>query len=344
MPGVPDKIYLRPLPAPAPAAGRVRGGWVAFSEGVIRRRGAPPERLPVEAISALYPAALERVAGPAPCIAGVGLDRPRIMGIVNATPDSFSDGGALKNCADAVAHAQRLVEEGADFLDIGGESTRPGADPVGTQEEMDRVLPVIEGLVAAGCSVPISIDTRKAPVARAATGAGARIINDVSALGDPEMPAAARGADALVLMHAQGDPRTMQDDPRYDDVVLDIHDWLEERIGAAMESGIAPERLVVDPGIGFGKTVTHNLRLIAELATFHDLGAPILLGASRKGFIGRIAGVGNASERMPGSIAVALAGVAQGAQILRVHDVAATVQAIALSQAVNAHGHWKDDQ
>lgn len=271
----------------------------------------------------------ERASETRPPIAGLALDRPRIMGIVNVTPDSFSDGGWHATAAAAIAHGVRLVDEGAEILDVGAESTRPGSDAVAVEEELARLLPVIEGL-RARTAVPISVDTRKAEVMRRAAAAGAAILNDVSALTyDPaSMDAAAASGLPVVLMHALGDPKTMQDDPRYDDVLLDVYDYLEARIAACEAAGIARERLVVDPGIGFGKTVEHNLALMAGLSIFHGLGVPVLLGASRKRFIGAITGQTVAAERVAGSVGAALAAAGQGAQILRVHDVAATRQAL----------------
>jgi dihydropteroate synthase len=256
------------------------------------------------------------------------------MGIVNVTPDSFSDGGRRLDPEAAVAHGLRLEAEGADILDIGGESTRPGAEPVGIEEELRRVIPVVAAL-AAQAHVPVSIDTRNAEVMHHAAEAGARIVNDVAALGhDPDaLRVAAETGLPVVLMHAQGDPRTMQLDPRYDDVVLDVYDWLEARIAVCEAAGIPRTRLVVDPGIGFGKTLAHNLALIASLSIFHGLGCAILLGASRKSFIGRLAGGAGPDRRLPGSLAAALIGAAQGVQALRVHDVAATRQALAVWEA-----------
>jgi dihydropteroate synthase len=256
------------------------------------------------------------------------------MGIVNVTPDSFSDGGRWLDPGAAVAQGLRLESEGANILDIGGESTRPGAEPIGVEEELRRVIPVIAAL-ARQARVPVSVDTRNAEVMRRAAEAGARIVNDVAALGyDPNALRVAAEMDLpVVLMHAQGDPRTMQLDPRYDDVVLDVYDWLEARIAVCEAAGIARGRIVVDPGIGFGKTVAHNLALLGSLSIFHGLGCPILLGASRKSFIGRLSGGAPADQRVPGSVAAALLAVAQGVQILRVHDVAATRQALAVWEA-----------
>jgi dihydropteroate synthase len=263
------------------------------------------------------------------------MDRPQIMGILNVTPDSFSDGGRFLDPAAALAQAQAMVAEGAALLDIGGESTRPGAAEVPVADEIARTEPVIAALRDAG--VPLSIDTRKAAVAQAALAAGAGIVNDVSALSlDAGMAGVVAAAKVpLVLMHARGTPATMQDAPLYDDVLLDVYDWLERRIAVAEAAGIARGRIVVDPGIGFGKTVAHNLALIRGLSLFHGLGCPVLLGASRKRFIGTISGEDKAGRRVAGSLAVALAGAAQGAQILRVHDVAETRAALALARAIS---------
>jgi dihydropteroate synthase len=274
-------------------------------------------------------ALLNNITGRRPGVAGVRFDRPRIMGIVNATPDSFSDGGKYGGEAGAAAAGARaLVEEGADILDVGGESTRPGAECIPADEELARVVPVLEAM--AGVETPISIDTRKAAVMRAAIGAGAKIINDVSALSfDREsMGAAVETKAPVVLMHAQGDPETMQDNPSYQDVLLEVYDYLEGRMAAAVDAGVSPERVIVDPGLGFGKTLDHNLRLLSGLSIFHGLGAPILLGASRKRLIGAVSGAANPKDRTPGSIAAVLAAAAQGVQIFRVHDVAATRQAL----------------
>jgi dihydropteroate synthase len=334
------RAYLRPLPcAPArPNARPLAGGLFGFREVEVLRRDAVPQILPVDAIEALYPDAagtLAWMSRPRPPVAGLDLARPRIMGVVNATPDSFSDGGMLADAAAAVAHGVALAEAGADILDIGGESTRPGARPVGLQQELDRVMPVIAGLKAAGCRVPVSIDTRKAAVAEAALAAGAAMFNDVSALThDPRSMAVARRAPSICLMHARDDPRTMQDDPRYDNVLLDVYDFLELRIAAAEAAGIPRGRIVVDPGIGFGKTLDHNLVLLRRLSLFHGLGCAVMLGVSRKRFIGTLSGVVDARDRTHGSVAAGLAGLAQGVQFLRVHDVAETRQALEVWQAI----------
>lgn len=270
---------------------------------------------------------------------GAALDQPpQIMGILNATPDSFSDGGLHVAATDAIASGLAMAQAGADILDIGGESTRPGAQTVPVAEEIARVVPVIAGLRAAGFGGTISIDTRKAEVARAALAAGATLINDVSGFTyDPELAGVAAQADVPVcVMHGPVDPATMHLDPQYDDVVLDVYDFLEARIAALGVAGIARTRIIADPGIGFGKTLEHNLALLARLSLFHSLGVPILLGASRKRFIGTIGNAPQATDRAAGSLAVALAGIAQGVQIVRVHDVVETAQAIALWRASRA--------
>jgi dihydropteroate synthase len=261
-------------------------------------------------------------------------ERPLVMGVLNVTPDSFSDGGRYLDPDAAIAQAQRLIDKGADIIDVGGESTRPGADPVDVDEELRRVLPVIAAL--RGIGVPLSIDTRHAAVMRAALGRGAAIINDVSALtADPDSLAVAAASDApVILMHARGDPRTMQESPVYEDVVAEVHAYLEQRIEACVGAGIDAARLIVDPGIGFGKTLEHNLTLLRNLHRFHDLGCPLLLGVSRKSFLGRLSGGAPAHGRLPGSLAAALAAIHQGVHILRVHDVAETRQALAVWQAI----------
>ena len=270
-------------------------------------------------------------------IGDLAFDRPRIMGIVNVTPDSFSDGNLFVHSQDAIAHALALEQAGADIIDIGGESTRPGAEPVPLELELARVMPVIEGLVGR-TRARLSIDTRKAEVMRRAAVSGIHMINDVSALThDPQSLRVATDVGLpVVLMHAQGDPRTMQAKPQYDDVLLDVYDWLEARVEACVRAGMARERLIVDFGIGFGKTAAHNYELIAGASLFHGLGCGILLGASRKSFIGTLTGAVDPADRMPGSVAAALAGAMQGVQILRVHDVAETRQALSVWETVTA--------
>ncbi len=257
---------------------------------------------------------------------------PLVMGVVNVTPDSFSNGGRYLRHADAVAHGRVLVGEGAAILDIGGESTRPGAEPVGAQEELRRVVPVIEGLADAGAR--ISVDTTKASVARAALDAGAGVVNDVSALRfDTELAGvvAQAGCD-VCLMHMLGEPRTMQDAPVYDDVVDDVRAFLEERLAFAVRAGIAEERVWLDPGIGFGKTAAHNLELLRRLAELAALGRPLVVGTSRKSFLGRITGR-EVGDRMAGTIATNVLALERGATIFRVHDVAAVHDALAVAAA-----------
>lgn len=276
--------------------------------------------------------ALANLTSPRPRFAGLDLARPRLMGIVNVTPDSFSDGGQHESTQTAIAHALKLAEEGADILDIGGESTRPGAAPVSLEEELRRVIPVIEGLRKRTGKL-ISVDTRKAAVMRAAAKAGADILNDVSALThDPAaLDAAAETGLPVILMHSGGDdPRTMNDKPEYEDLVLDVYDHLAKRVAACEAAGIPRAKLCVDPGIGFGKLLPHNVAMMAGLSILHSLGVPILLGASRKKMIGELCDVPDAKDRVPGSLACAIAGAQQGVQLIRVHDVAATRQALAV--------------
>jgi dihydropteroate synthase len=263
------------------------------------------------------------------------LDHPRIAGIVNVTPDSFSDGGKFFDPGSAIAHALQLVAEGADLLDIGGESTRPGAEPVSAQDEIARVVPVIAAL-AKQTSVPIAIDTSKPEVMRAAVAAGAGFINDVYALRrDGALDAAAELKVPVCLMHMQGEPQTMQQDPQYDDVVSDVRRFLAERIFACEMSGIDKKRIVVDPGFGFGKTLEHNLALLRALDQFAALGVPLLVGLSRKGMIGTLTGRETA-DRAVGSAAAALIAVQRGVMIVRAHDVAATRDALAVWQGVTS--------
>jgi dihydropteroate synthase len=257
-----------------------------------------------------------------------------LMGVVNVTPDSFSDGGACFEAGPAVEHGLRLACEGADILDIGGESTRPGSLPVPLAEELRRVLPVVQAL-RRQTGVLLSVDTTKAAVARAALEAGADIINDISGLRfDPEMaPVIAPSGAAVILMHMQGTPRTMQESPRYADLIGEIRSFLRERIREAEAAGIARDRVVVDPGIGFGKTAEHNLTLINRLGDFQELGRPVCVGVSRKAFIGRILGL-PPSERLEGTIAAAVLSVSRGARLLRVHDVGAVSRAVRVAEAV----------
>ncbi|MBO9450098.1 dihydropteroate synthase [Tropicibacter sp. R16_0] len=268
-------------------------------------------------------------------LAGMDMNQPHIMGILNTTPDSFSDGGVHAGVEAAVQGAQSMVAAGATILDVGGESTRPGAAFVPAEEEVARTAPVIAA-IRAETQTAISIDTRKAQVAQAAVSAGATIVNDVSGFTfDAELaPLCADLRVPVCVMHAQGDPATMQNDPQYEDVVLDVYRFLDRQVSQLEALGLERSQIIVDPGIGFGKTQDHNLALLKNLSVFHGLGCPILLGASRKRFIGTIGQEPQADARAPGSIAVALAAAAQGVQILRVHDVAETAQALRLWQAV----------
>jgi len=264
------------------------------------------------------------------------LDRARVMGIVNVTPDSFSDGGAHDTTEAAVAHGLKLVQEGADLLDIGGESTRPGAAPVSIDEELRRVVPVIEQL-AARTSVPISIDTFKPEVMRVAVAAGAGMINDIFGLRqDGALQAAADTGVPVVLMHMQGEPGHMQADPQYDDVVTEVHGFLVQRLFAAEMAGIAKKNLLIDLGFGFGKTTAHNITLLARSERFLELGVPMLAGLSRKRSLGELTGRESPAERVAASVAAHLIAVQRGARIVRVHDVAATVDALKVWQAVDA--------
>ncbi len=350
------RVYLRPItPATLDEAGTppthepLCGGPLAFRDLAISIRGdggsvatATASVSEVRAWAEAAPRAtrehilrrLNDLSAPRPPITGLALDRPRIMGVINVTPDSFSDGGRFCAPDVGVAQALALIEAGADILDIGGESTRPGAQPIPAEEEIARVLPVLEAL--RDVPTPISIDTRRAAVMEAATGAGATIINDVSALThDPNSLAlAGAGSTPVVLMHSLGDPTTMQDAPAYDDVVLDIFDYLEARINACAEAGIARTRLVVDPGIGFGKTFTHNLEILRGLAMFHGLGCALMLGASRKSFIARASAGEPTDQRLAGSLAAAAWGLACGVHIVRAHDVAETAQALRVLAAI----------
>jgi dihydropteroate synthase len=260
------------------------------------------------------------------------MDRFRVMGVVNVTPDSFSDGGEFRDPATAIAHGRRLAAEGADILDIGGESTRPGAQPVDADEELRRVLPVIEAL--AKVDARISIDTTKTEVAGRALDAGASLVNDVSAFRfAPELAELVAEADAdCCLMHMLGEPRTMQDDPRYDDVVADVKAFLEERMEFATAAGVREERIWLDPGIGFGKTVEHNLELLRRLDEIVALGRPVVVGTSRKSFLGKLTGKPE-KKRLPGTIATNVIALERGAQIFRVHDVAEVAEALTVATA-----------
>ncbi|MFN4203307.1 MAG: dihydropteroate synthase [Tabrizicola sp.] len=336
--------YFRPIamtdPARPAGAFALAGGWCWFDRVEVLSRAATGRVIPAAEVPAPV---LHRLTAPRPAFAGLGLDRPRLMGILNVTPDSFSDGGRFLAPEAALAQGKAMAE-GAEIIDVGGESTRPGAAEVPVKEEIARTVPVIRALRDGGLSAPISIDTRKAPVAEAALAAGATIVNDVSAFNfDPDLGLLVAGKGApVVLMHAQGVPATMQDDPRYGDVLLDVYDALAARLARAEALGIDRARIVLDPGIGFGKTQGHNLTLLRGLSLLHGLGCALLLGTSRKRFIGAIGRAEAPETRAPGSIATALAGIAQGVQIIRVHDVAETRQALRLWQAMNTD-HLEDE-
>jgi len=262
----------------------------------------------------------------------LSLERPLVMGIVNVTPDSFSDGGKFADSRAAIMHARRLLEDGADILDIGGESTRPGAKAASLGEELDRVMPIIEALGSAG--IPISIDTQKPEVMRAALNAGASMVNDVNALQAPGALHVVASTNAgICLMHKQGTPETMQQQPEYSDVVSEVREFLADRANAVMATGVKAERIVIDPGFGFGKSVAHNLTLLRNLYHFHELGFPVLAGLSRKSTLGAITGR-EVDERMAASIAAAIIAAQKGAKILRVHDVRETVDALKILDAV----------
>ncbi len=329
--------YYRPIAmtdaARPDGAFSLAGGWCWFDRVEVLSRAARPRLIAAREVPE---AVLHRLTAPRPDFASLSLDRPRLMGIVNVTPDSFSDGGRYLSQAAAIGHAHKVARF-AELVDIGGESTRPGAAEVPVAEEIARTAPVIEALRAGGMRAPISIDTRKALVATAALKAGAAVVNDVSGLDfDPALgKVVAKAQVPLVLMHAQGLPETMQDDPQYGDVLLDVYDALAQRLARAEALGIGRELIAVDPGIGFGKTMAHNLALLRGLSLFHGLGCPLLVGTSRKRFIGSISRVETAEERMPGSVAVALSGFAQGVQITRVHDVTETRQALCMWQALH---------
>jgi dihydropteroate synthase len=319
---------------------RLAGGltWFAAVEliQIDGRERVSTELLPVEAIESRFDddmAAqwLALTSDRSPLQLGervIRFDQPQVMGILNATPDSFSDGGQFADAQAAVEAGSRMAAEGAAIIDVGGESTRPGASMVWEGDEIERIVPVIRQLATAGTAV--SADTRKADVMTAAVEAGARLVNDVSALTYDDRSAALIGSAGVpvILMHHQGPPESMQDDPRYDDVLVEVYLWLEQRIAAAEDAGIVRDRVLIDPGFGFGKNVGHNLDLMNGLALFHSLGCPIVIGASRKRTIGALSGEAPPGERLGGSIAFALKAVEQGAQIVRVHDVLETVQAL----------------
>jgi dihydropteroate synthase len=319
---------------------RLAGGlnWFSAVEliQVEGHKRVSSELVPVEGVESRFDEAMAGqwqalTAARAPLQLGertIRLDQPQVMGILNVTPDSFSDGGRFADAAGAAEAGADMAGQGAAILDVGGESTRPGASPVWEGDEIERIAPVIRQLAAGGAAV--SVDTRKADVMTAALEAGARMVNDVSALTFDSLSAGTVAAAGfpVVLMHHQGAPETMQDDPRYDDLLVEVYLWLEERIAAAVEAGIARENILVDPGFGFGKNVGHNLELMNGLALLHSLGCPLVVGASRKRTIGALSGEASVDKRLGGSIAFALKAAEQGAHLVRVHDVFETVQAL----------------
>jgi dihydropteroate synthase len=328
--------YYRPIARfgelPTRHSFALAGGLCWFDTVAVHRRGGGITSVPAGDIPADV---LENLIHPRKPIAGLDMSAPRLMGILNVTPDSFSDGGQFVAPQAALDRALAMQAQGAQIIDIGGESTRPGAAEVDAKAEIDRTAPVIAA-IRAQSDVPISIDTRKSTVGAAALSAGATMINDVAAFTyDPALAdVAAKAGVPVCVMHAQGSPKNMQDDPSYDDVLLDVYDFLSARVDAAVAAGIARDQIVVDPGIGFGKTVAHNMILLRGIALFHSLGCPILLGASRKRFISVIGGGETATDRTSGSVAVALFAARRGVQILRVHDIFATKQALDLEWAI----------
>ncbi|CAN5500017.1 dihydropteroate synthase [soil metagenome] len=304
---------------------------IAFTQLERIERGG--KRIARSIISYRDAGSLPDIEAPRAAVAGLNFLRPNLMGVVNVTPDSFSDGGEHSNPETAITHGRILVKEGAAFLDIGGESTRPGSDPVSAETERARILSVIAALRD---TAPVSADTRKAAIMADAVAAGAALINDVSALtfDTAALATAARLGVPVILMHSQGDPKTMQADPRYDDVALDVYDMLKARIAACEAAGIPRAKILADPGIGFGKTFDHNLALLHQLTLFHGLGVPLVAGLSRKAFTGALTGEKLARNRVMGSVGGAVQAALAGAQILRVHDVKATRQALAVALAI----------
>lgn len=339
---VPRGIMTGPAAVRAIASGLalpLAGGPLAFAmvDAIERNAGQPGQRHSVDLKAArdFAPDQLAAISAPRAAWAGFDLTRPLIMGVLNVTPDSFSDGGDFADAATAIDHGRAMLAAGADILDVGGESTRPGAAPVSPQDEAGRTLPVVRALSEAGAIV--SIDTRHAAIMDQAVKAGARIINDVTALtGDPDSPrVAAQSGAAIVLMHMLGEPQTMQQDPRYADVTCDLIDYFTDRLSALAKLGVDRARIAVDPGIGFGKTVDHNVQLLDELAAFHVFGCPLLLGASRKSFIGRLSRGEAPKQRLAGTLAAHQAGWDRGVQIVRVHDVNESYQARAVWSALS---------
>jgi dihydropteroate synthase len=341
------KTYYRPLglcygPDAEKTVFQRRAGFLGGNPGIaftaverITRNGKEIQREIMPYGDVAERAALKPIEAARGSFSRLSMNSPRIMGIVNVTPDSFSDGGQHGTPDAGAAHGLQLAEEGAHILDVGGESTRPGSDTVPIAEELARVIPAVQQLSGAGHIV--SIDTRKSEVMRAAVRAGAAVVNDVSALlHDPEsLRSVAELGCPVVLMHAQGDPRTMQLNPTYSDVALDVYDFLEQRVQACLDAGISAERIAVDPGIGFGKTFQHNIDLLGQVTLFHGLGVAVLLGLSRKAFIGALTGEKLAKNRVNGSVGGAIHAALHGVQIIRVHDVKATVEALSVAMAIS---------
>lgn len=341
-----ERIYLNPIATTgrhnAAESGLPLGGGPLFFNAceVNRRRPRTPDKVERDTLSVPdlvrvegAPDWLGALSAPRPPMAGLSFDTPRLMGVVNVTPDSLFGGGERAEPGHAVADGKAMWEAGATILDVGGESTRPGAEPVDVDEELRRVLPVIQGLAESGCRV--SVDTRNARTMREAVAAGAQIVNDVSGLtwDEDAMGAVTDLGVPVILMHIQGTPRTMQQSPQYDDPALDVYDALAARVKACRDAGIPPEKIGVDPGFGFGKSVAHNMAILNRLGLYQGLGGPVLLGLSRKSTLAKLSRGEATADRLPGSLSGALAGAQRGAQILRVHDVAETCQALAVWRA-----------
>ncbi|WP_435230192.1 dihydropteroate synthase [Pseudopelagicola sp. nBUS_20] len=333
--------YYRAIPQTGPfrvpESVRLAGGWCWVTHAERLSRNKSPEIVP---ISQVPNDILANMTNPRRKLGLLEMDRPQLMGILNVTPDSFSDGGQHFGPTQGLAHARTMIEDGVSLIDVGGESTRPGSFEVPTEVEIARTAPVVAA-IASELKVPISIDTRKAAVAEAALNEGAFLVNDVSGLTfDPYLKdLCVEQKVPVCVMHALGDPETMQANPRYQNVLLDVYDFLEAQVKTLSDRGMPKSQILVDPGIGFGKSISHNLTLLARVSLFHSLGCPVLLGASRKKFIGTIGNAPDVANRAPGSVAVALAGIAQGVHVVRVHDVAETRQALRLWQAVITGEH-----
>lgn len=330
------KVYYRPIlqtdRTRPKQAFLLAGGERWFDLVEVLQRGAEPKLVPANEIPA---GALEALISSRAPIAGLSMDQPNVMGILNVTPDSFSDGGKFNALDSALVQSRLMISEGVQLIDIGGESTRPGAGQISTADEIERVVPIIQALRTES-AIPISIDTRKSAVALAAIEAGATFVNDVSAmLFDPEIAQVCAAKNIpICLMHSQGRPETMQNNPQYENALLDVYDHLLERIETAEQAGIPRSNIVVDPGMGFGKTMEHNLQLLRGLSLFHSLGCSVLLGASRKKFIGTLSQEPVAQNRVGGSLAIVLQAANHGVQILRVHDTKETVQALRLAKEI----------